>query len=271
MIFKLAELYNTKFFYKTFCTDLNYLFTSIKRLQDKEDGYEVNVGNHMLGQVYEAARNGEEIVIDLADCRITSDALTCIYSAESNGVTFRDSASTWRNELFIENERRCANKTPKVYLPEFGHKTDIKEYIKALSTDTVYVTQGQPTHVLIALTCLIFMVRPNVSICADPIARTLFKFINTKIPTEEVLGSKDFWMCSAEGVLRVTGDKVYVQEAQQELPIKDALQYVILVPYDFGSKPLLKNPAYQGLFRSCLLLLQEFQEGSPRTLEEIYT
>lgn len=271
MRFKLVELYNTKFFYKTFCTDLNYLFASIKRLWDKEAGYEVNVGNPMLGKVYEAARNSEEIIIDLADARISSDALMCLYSAENNGIKFRDSANKWRDDLFIENERRRATKPETIPLPEFGHKTDVKEYLSSLSADTTYVTQGQQMHVLIALSCLAFMIRPKVNICVDPIARTLFKYINSKIPTEEILKANDFWMCSDEGVLHVTGDRVYVQEAQQELCIKDALQYVILVPYEFGRVPLLKNPAYQGLFRSCLLLLQEYQEDSPRTIGELFT
>lgn len=267
---KLVDLYGTKFFYKTFCTDLNYLFVSIQHLRDGDTSYKVNVGNQLLGEVYEAARKGEEIIIDLADARITSDALVCIYNAEEAGIRFRDSSSSWRNDLFIENERRKSDTTPKVNLPEFGHKTDIKEYIKNLSTATVYLASGQSAHVLIAITCLTFMVRPKVQICVDPLARTLFKFVNTKIPTEEVLKANEFWMYSDEGVLHVSGDTVYVQEAQRELSIKDALQYVVLIPYDFGSVPLLQNPAYQGLFRTCLLLLQGFQEDSPRTIEELY-
>jgi len=270
MIFKLTELYNTKFFYKTMCTDLSYLFTSVCRLWAHEENYTVNVGNPKLGEVYEAAKRGEEIIFDLADCRITNDALTCIYNAENNGIKFRDTASEWRNNLFIENERRRTNYQEGNNLPEFGHKDDIKQYIKSLSTEVCYKAAGQQQHVLIALTCLIYMIRPKVRICIDPIARTFFKFINTKIPTEEILKSNDFWMCSDEGVQRVQGDKFYVQEAQCELSIKDALQYVTLVPYDFGSKPLLRNPAYAGLFRTCLLLLQEYQEGSPKSLEELY-
>lgn len=267
---KLTELYGTKFFYKTLCTDLSYLFTSICRLRDKEEGYTVNIGNPLLGKVYEAAKQGEEIIIDLADCRITNDALTCIYNAENNGIKFRDSKMEWRNNLFIENERRRTNWQDGNNLPVFDYKDDIRQYIKELSTTVCYCAAGQQQHVLIALTCLVFMVRPKVRICIDPIARTFFKFVNTKIPTEEILKARDFWMCSDEGVQHVTGDKFYVQEAQCELSIQDALQYVILVPYDFGSKPLLRNPAYSGLFRTCLLLLQEYQESSPRSLEELY-
>lgn len=270
MTVKLVDLYNTKFFYKTFCTDLIYLFDSVRRLRAGES-FEPNVGNERIGAVYVAAKNGEEVVFDLADARITSDALICIYTAEEYGLVFRDSKNGWRNDIFVENEKRRNVVATTLLLPEFGRKADVKEYIKNLSVDAVYMAAGQSSHVLIALTCLIFMVRPKVQICVDQIAKTLFKFVNTKIPTEEVLRANDFWMCSDEGVVRVTGDSVYVQEAQCELSIKDALQYVILVPYDFGNVPLLQNPAYQGLFRTCLLLLQEYQEDSPRTLEELYT
>lgn len=268
---KLVDLYNTKFFYKTFCTDLNYLFDSIKRIRSGADLASINAGNAQIEEVYKAYRNGEDVVFDLADARLTSDALLCIQFAEDAGIVFCDSKNSWRDELFIENAKRRSAKASTVFLPEFGRKADVKEYIKNLSTEEVYNASGQPAQVLIALTCLIFIVRPKVQICIDAIARTLFKFINAKIPTEEVLRANDFWMCSDEGVLHVTGDKVYVQEAQCELPVKDALQYVILVPYEFGSVSLLQNPSYQGLFRTCLLLLQEYQEDRPRTLEDLYT
>lgn len=270
MTFKLVDLYGTKFFYKTFSKDLYYLFTSIIRIRDKEKGFTPNIGNAELGKLYEAVRNGEQIEIDLADARITNDALSAVYMAESGGIVLCDSKDKWRDEIFKENARRQKIDVGKIILPEFGYKTDIREYIAALDTNTVYNAAGQSNHLLIALVCLTFMVRPSIKICVDNIARPLFKYINTKLPTEEILASDKFFMCTDEGVWKVNADNIYVQEAQKVLPVKEALQYAILVPVDFGEKVLLHNTAYQGLFRSCLLILQEFQESSSKTLEEIY-
>lgn len=271
MTVKLVDVYNTKYFYKTFCTDLQYLFTSMTRLQEKEDGFTPNVGNELLGQIYDAVRNEEEVIIDLADARLTSDALQHIYRAESRGIQFCDSLSSWRDKIFKENAIRkdfkIRNQEP---LPVFGYKTDIKEYVKGLSTDVVYITEGQPQHILIALTCIATILRPSVQICVDKISRMLFKYINTKLPTEEILQHHKFYMCTDEGVMLVEDKDLYVQEAMRETTLKEALQYAILVPADFGEEVLLQNPSYRGLFNSSLRMLAEFQEGSSKTIEEIY-
>lgn len=271
MTVKLTDLYSTKYFYKTFCADLQYLFTSMKRLMDKEEGFEPNVGNELLGQVYEAVKNGEEVVIDLADARLTSDAVVHVYQAEYNGIKFCDTLSEWRDKIFKENQERqhfvIRNREP---LPAFGYNTDIKEYVKSLKTDVVYDTVNQPQHILIALVCIIAILRPSVQICIDRIAKILFKYVNTKIPTEEILKSNKFYMCTDEGVQLVEGKQLYVQEAMREVTLKEALQYAILIPADFGGEVLLENPSYKGLFNSCLMMLSEFQEGSSKTIEEIY-
>lgn len=270
MTCKLIDLYNTKFFYKTFCNDLYYFFSAINRLRNGED-FHPNIGNEKIGEVYEAARRGEPIVIDLADARLSSDILRPIYSAEDDGIVFIDTMNAWRNNIFKENARRRQMKMSKLKLPEFTPKTDIKEYMKSLHQEAIYDAVGQPVPILIAITCLAMLMRPSLRICIDSIASTLFKYVNTKIPTEEVLNSSRLWMCTNEGVLHVSADNIYVQEAQKVLPVKEALQYAILIPAAFGEEVLLHNQAYQGLFRSCLLILQEFQENSPKTLEEILT
>ena len=250
--------------------DLGYLFGSMKRLMDKED-FTPNIGNDLLGQIYEAVRNGEEVIIDLADARLTSDALVCIYRAEANGIIFCDTLSEWRDVVLKENRARAeAKRVDLTPLPVFGYRTDIKEYVKSLDNTIMYDCSGQPTHIMIALTCIIEILRPSVNLCIDKIAKTLFKYINTKVPTSEILSSNEFFMCTDEGVQVVQGDNIYVQEAQSYMSVKEALQYAVLVPTKFGKEVLLNNPSYNGLFRSCLMLLQEFQEGSSKTLEEIY-
>lgn len=270
MTVKLVDIYKTKFFYKTMTVDLGYLFTSMKRLMDKED-FEPNIGNELLGQIYEAVKRGEEVRIDLADARLTSDALVCIYRAEANGIIFCDSLSQWRDTIFAENRLRAQVKnTELIQLPVFGYRTDIKEYVKGLNNTILYDCSGQPAHILIALTCIIAILRPSVNLCIDKISKTLFKYINTKVPTSEILSSSEFFMCTDEGVQIVKDGNIYVQEAQSYLSVKEALQYAVLVPTKFGKEVLLSNPAYNGLFRSCLMMLQEFQEGSSKTLEEIY-
>lgn len=272
MVAKLVDLYNTKYFYKTFVVDLNYLFNTITRLQNGED-FTPNVGNDLLGGVYEAAKRGEKVIIDLADARITSDAAASIMHAVHRGIKFCDTRNEWRDVIMKENTARHEMELVNVVtLPIFDYRTNIKEYVKGLDPSAYYEPKEQPAHILIALVCIITILRPSINVLVNPVLQgKLFKYINTKVSTADIIGANEFYMYSPEGIQIVTRDNIYVQEAQRYLQPREALQYVTLIPTEFGKEVLLHNPAYQGLFRSCLLLLQEFQESSSKTLEEIYT
>lgn len=271
MNFKIVELYNTKYFYKTMVLDLNYLFSNIRRLSNGED-FTPNIGNNALGKVYEALRANEDVVLDLAGARLTSDAGQAIVTAQRSGIKFCDSEDSDRDRILRTNvERLAINKEVFLPMPKFDYHTDIKSYIASLESGKTYTVAGMPEKIMVSLTCLITQIRPSVNLCIDACARSLFKFIATKVSTACLLDDTEFYMITDLGVEETRGDGyVYVQELQKAVPVKEAIQYGIILPKKFGKVPLLNDSNWAPLFKACLSILEEYQNSCPKRLSELY-
>lgn len=268
---KLVDLFNTKYFYKSLVVDLNYLFGSIRRLNAGED-YSPNRSNPKLAEIYDAVLRKEEVVLDLAGARLTDDACRAIGAAQLNGIKFCDSENVDRNHLLVLNaERRAVEKSSWVPLPTFTYEQDIKEYIKNLDSATTYVVTGMSDTLTVALVCLITIIRPSVKLVIDNIVGALFKFIATKVPPYELFDDTSWYVYTEHGVDDVTeGDKVFIQELNKTIPIKEAVQYGVVVPKKFGRDVLTRNKNWSALLQSCLTIIEEFQETCPKKLSELY-
>lgn len=271
MQFKLVDLYHTKYFYKSLLLDMNYLFSNIRRLSNGEQ-FQPNIGGEELGKLYAALSAGEEVIIDLACARLTSDAGAAVITAQRNGVKFCDSADKDRNRILATNvERLVISKEAFVPLPKFDYHTDVKQYIASLDAGTTYMVTGMPEKIMIALTCLITMIRPGVSLCVDVCQRNLFKFIATKVSYTGLLNDDEFYMITDYGVEETRGDGyVYVQELQEAVPVKEALHYGIILPKKFGRVVLLHDNDWSPLFKASLSILEEYQNSCPKCLSELY-
>ena len=268
---KLIDLYNTKYFYKTMCVDLNYLFSNVARIL-KGESVNPNFGNEALKNVYESLGKGDEVVFDLAGARLTSDACQAVVVASRSGVKFCDSQNFDRDCILRTNEERLLlNAESFEPLPRFDYRTDIKEYVKSLDSTKTYCVTGMSDKLLVALTCVITMLRPSVTLCIDMVSQSLFKFVATKVSNTALMDDDEFYYVTDQGLMEIKGkEKFYVQELQESVPIRDAVQYGIVVPKKFGRDVLLKDSNWSSLFKASLSIIEDYQSACPKRISEIY-
>lgn len=270
MRFKITELYNTKYLYRTMNVDLNYLFTTIKALQ-ADNKYAYNVGNTQLGKVYDAAKAGAPIEFDLAETKITPDVVTTLMHYSSQGIVFVDSKDKWRDDIFRTNRERAAiDKSGAVNLPEYDPEMTVKEYIKSLDKNTIYQIPLTQNDVYIPLTIMILLSRPSVNILIDNKAKDLFTYVGSRLTVQDLLQYKKFYFTSPEGtqVLDFTSGKAHVQRLG-EVDIITAGTVGTLVPIEFGSTKLLGKQCWDNLLKSCLNILNGYRSSQKVKLGDL--
>lgn len=270
-VFKLVDLYDTKYFYKSYVSDILYLCRSLQLIRENKE-YQPNVGNEKLGDVYAAALMGESVVLDLADARLTSDACQALLTCQHNGQVFCDSKNEGRDHILKTNCARLNLVSGGwVQLPKFTFSTDLKEYISSLDSSVTYVAAGMDDKMLIAITCILTIIRPSLKVNVDAIAYKMFQYVATKVSRDELLNDTEFYFVTEYGIEEISDiENIYINFIDTVVPMITALQYGIIIPKKFGEKVLVRNKEWEHLFQSCLSILDDFKESSPKKLSELY-
>lgn len=272
-MYKIVDLYNTRYFYVTYNVDLIYLFDTIIKLRnDPTASY--HAGSKLHEELFKDVIAGKEVVIDLAGAKFTSDTTTTLTRYMREGIKFADTEDTVRNEILEEDVRRMAiDKTDYVLLPRFTNRTNIQEYLSSLKRDVVYTLPEMHEDLYIPLTILIILLRPTITIDMGHKDRTILSKVANHFTAYELKQYAEFYFISDEGVVELRPDisgKYSVQQASN-LSIDDVLSYGNLVPLIFGKKRLVEEDPWYSLSEECLRIVDGYKLTYQPTIEEVVT
>lgn len=268
----MTELYNTKYFYLTLRSDLDYLFTTVKGLQADEN-YQHNVGNEMLGRVYQAAKSGAPIEFDFAGAKITPDVVTSLMFYSNQGIVFVDSKDAWRDNIFkLNRERAKIDRSEFVELPKYELDILVKDYIQSLDKSVKYKVPLNESDIYLPLTVMILLARPSIQLCIDSFAKDLFTFVGEHLTVGDLCEYDKFYFTSPEGtqIMDFSSGKAYVQRLG-EVDLITASTAGILVPEVFGRAKLLGTTCWDNLFKDCLRIVNRYRSTRKMTIAELLT
>lgn len=270
MQFKLSEIYNTRYLYLPFNKDLVYLFDTFLKLK-KDSGYEHNVGNAMLGRVFDAAKSGTPVEFDLADIKLTPDVSNTIHQFLLKGIDFVDTTNICRNAILQENmRRRGIDVSDYTELPEYNASKSIKEYIADLDTSVNYKMPSSKPSVYIPLVIMIFISRPSINIALNNHSADLFNFVSSNLTVADIQDYKEFYYTNSDGTIIVKFENGYTYTEQLgRADMATVLSTGSLVPTVFGKEKLINDEAWRNLFSYCLKRLNNYKASRVKTLNEI--
>ncbi len=267
---KLTDLYNTRYFYITFQRDLVYLFSTFLELQNNPE-YPYNIGNELLGKVFEAAKVGTSVEFDLANAKITPDALMTIKSYAEKGIVFIDTKDAWRDSILKENRRRISvDKSQFVALPLYDGSILVKDYIVSLDNTKTYVAPNGKPEIYIPLLYILQVTRPKVAVDLEGVCTAFFRFVGNRLTLGDLDRYTEFYFTSPEGTMIVdfSQGQTYIQRIGM-CDIEHALTAGTLVPTVLGREKLLNDGCWRGIFKTCLSMLNNYRATRKQTLEEI--
>lgn len=267
---KLRELYNTRYFYITYRCDLLYLFSTVVKLrQDPTVSY--NVGNELLGKVYDAVKRGEAVEFDVADCRFTPDTIQVIQQYELEGITFCDSKETWRDDLFRTNRERISiDASSFVELPKYDPAKLIKDYIVELDKETTYKMPVNEVSLYVPIAIMILLSRPSIKLNIDTHCRALFNYVGYRLSVDDLDKYSEFYLTTLEGtqVVDFSNGTVHLQRIG-DANVEQALTVGTLVPTVFGKEKLLSEDCWRGVFKSCLNQINGYRATRKQSISEV--
>lgn len=270
MIYKLSEVYNTRYFYKTFGKDLTYMLNTILTLR-KDKNYAYNPGNDLLESIYKSTIVGAPVEIDLAGCKLTPDVTKIIHRYALQGIVFVDSKDSWRDEILaINRERAGVNTDAFVELPKYEQKQLIKEYIDGLDENVTYKMPVTDSSIYIPLVCMIMIYRPSININISAHCSDFFNFVGSRLTIEDIEPYDEMYLTTQDGtqIVNFAHGDIYVQRVGMANKEK-ALTAGTLVPTVFGRKKLLDIDCWYNLFAYCLNTLNGYRATRAKTLDEI--
>lgn len=270
-VFKLTELYKTKFFYLTFNNDLVYLFTKIIDL-GKDPNISYHAGSPLHEKLFEAVKKGEDVKIDLAGARFTPDTTPTIDTYIQAGVNFIDSKDKVRNEVLSENASRYAiDRSEFKLLPKFSNTDKITDYMSALSREVVYTVPESHEELYVPLTILIMLFRPTIKFCLGSKERTIFNHIATVFTSHELSQYDEFYFITNNGVMIIApnGKGLYDIQEKSDLTLNEVLGYGNLVPTIIGKKRLAGEEPWASLAKRCFTLVDSYKFTYQPTLGEV--
>lgn len=270
MQFKLTELYNTRYFYITYKKDLVYLFNTIITLRVNRN-HPYNIGNAMLGQVYEAAKSGAHIQVDLAGSKLTPDTVTTIQEYSAKGIEFIDTKDAGRNQILAVNRERLKfNKKDFVELPEYNPSDSVVDYLQTLNQSTIYMLPNHDQTVFIPLTYMILVVRPTIQIALVNYCSDFFNFVGNRLTLNDLLPYNEFYLTTPDGTTVVDFSKgpVYTQRIGA-VDMEEALTLGTLVPTVLGKERLHKQAPWNSIFKYCLNSLNGYRATRKQALDEV--
>lgn len=271
MVFKLYEIYNTKYFYISYASDLAYLVNALNKVKANPE-VSIHAPSPLFDTMVNAVRRGEEIVLDVSGARFTPDTEYYITSIIKCGVDVIDSELPWRSKLFAENKKRILLKTPQTAaLPAFTYTSNIKEYIGNLSTEVTYDRYiGMEKAIAFSLFSLIICTRPTIKVSSRILEEGLFEFVERHLNIVTMEKYHTFLMKSEEGLREVDfgAGPVFIQGLGY-VDYVDAVSHVHVIPASFGKNVLLHDQTFASLIHSSFTTLQQYQQLRPKFLHEV--
>lgn len=267
-LFRVKELFNTRFIYITFCKDFTYLLENCIHLQtDKNWPY--NAGNNVQEELYAAVLNGDTPVFDLGDCVITTDASSLIFKYQDKGFIFIDTKNQARHSILAENTRRVAESPETTLLPKFDMRTSIVDYINSLDSTKVYM-YPENSELYRSLIILIAMSRPKVKIVMDNVMAKILTTVSSLLPMDVIKQYDEFYYYTQEGIeiLKLDNGILHTQRLGDVAP-EVASHGGYLVPTVFGRERLLDADGWEAVFNKSLKSVNNLIKLRPRTLREI--
>lgn len=243
-VVKLVDLFNTKYFYKTFVKDAEYLFNSILQLQ-KDPSVNPNAETPQIEELYTQIRNGDDIEIDLSDAVYTRDFANLLNDWITK-INFCAPTNPALQRMLSENVTRISNsKVQTVDFPAYNVTQSIPAYMKSLQPGVVYnsntlhsafnmMSDDDVIYFLILLTG----VRPDLTINYNQYLLPIAQMITTIIPVLSYDNTEFLFVSPDTGVQKVTKDNFQVYGIDKIDSFADLLKYGYLIPNDFGTAKL---------------------------------
>lgn len=269
MQFKLKDLYNTKYFYVSYCKDINYLCLNILELQ-KNNNHQCNIGNDEIAKVYNAAKNAAEIELDLAGCQFTPDVYNVVLNYIQKGLRFIDTELEWRNEILQLNWNRFRMSVNSIPLPKYSTDMSVPDYIRSLEKDVVYKVPDNDEGIYIHITFLITYTRPSIQLYLGNKVKAFMEYVGSKLILSDLLQFHEFYLTTPEGTRIVDFSKgdVYVQHVGYT-DIEGALTSGVLVPTVVGKEKLNKYPCFRRILKDSNDRMNNYIGGRKRKLNEV--
>lgn len=274
MIYKLKEMYKTRYFYKSYLQDLEYLFKSCKALA-KDPTVPVNRdASDLHRQLYDDIIRGESYTFDVADCVIGPECARCILVAQQQGFMFIDSEDKANDNLLRVNYQRIQF-APKetVPLPEFTTTTDLKSYLPLLKSDVVYSIPPANIDLYVPLAILIMMLKPkSINIDSGANINLILRYVAKHISIADSFKNDTFYWCSNDGVTILEFDSAGKADVPGYgyIDKMETATHGVLVPIIFGTVPTFMSPEFSSLKDACIEQINAFVKSSPRKLCEIF-
>lgn len=269
---KLVDMYNTKYFYLSYCKDLEYLFTCYLNLRRNKD-LKYHAGNALMQQVFDCAYANADVEFDLAKAKLTTDAISTIQRYANNGIIFVDSNDPLRNEILrINAQRKSTPIGERVTLPLVEFDMSLKDYLSSLSREVVYDAAQIPEteRMLYPLAALILIRRPTIQLDLTYHLSDFMRFMSELLPLDFVLKFNKFYFTTTEGTRVVESQNGMINTQQRgPLSIEDAMTIGYLVPAELGTRNLSKEPVWSDVVSYCINVVNSCKKKKSLFLSEV--
>lgn len=269
MIVSILNLYNTRYLYITYIKDLEHLFRSVQELKANPSA-QPHAGSAYMSEIFEAARRGEELKYDFAECKITSDVTEVLGRYSDSGHIFIDSKDPVRNAIFADNYQRYLNaQKPTMPLPEYDLGDKIVPYIAALDPNVIYTAKvGSDLDCYLIL--LATMVRPSLQFVLNSTNDKIIRIVSMLLDSNTRFKYSEFYYATDEGiqVLSAVDGQVHTQRYGL-LPVRDAAAKGAMVPTAFGREVLYQQPGWKDVFERVLNIVNQMRASKPKSLLEV--
>lgn len=270
MQFKLTEVYNTRYFYKTTYKDLNYLFNSCLEIANGST-YAFHAGSKTIADIFDCFRNGTFVEFDFDGAALTSDVTCTLPSYITKGLHFIDSKNSLRSSIFKENERRLSiDKSDYTVMPPFTVDMNVNSYITEMRKDATYTIPLVDSNVYIPLAIMTTMVRPSIKFSLDNKGIDLLTFMANRLTPAILEKYDEFYQVTPEGILITSISDINVQR-KGKVSLTDALTEANFVPTVFGTKRIFEDPDFRPIFVDCNRILTRYRKTRKSKLSDYFS
>lgn len=275
MVVKLTELFGTRFFYVSIGLDFDYFMSTYNAIRNGNIPEKYNKdASPAISAAYDSALGGDELIIDLARARITSDITPKILREMRNGVQFCDTDDPARDEILKISYSRIKQysivTSSLVMMPTFEVGTSPLEYVTGLQKEVIYDPPEVNIDLYVYIIALTAIYRPSIQFCLDRIGKTLFKYISERMNLDYLSKFDEFYIVTAMGIRTCKKDDIYIQQLGK-CTLEEAAAYANVVPTVFGSKVLKNDETFKSIAAECIHVLEQYNSTRPITLREVLT
>lgn len=268
---RLVDIYNTRYFYLSYCKDLTYLFTSYLNMRENKS-LQCHAGNDLMKQVFDCAHSNADVEFDLANAKLTTDAIRTVQYYAQRGVLFVDSADAVRN-IILQNNRTCASLATNdmVDLPMIKFDQTLKDYLNSLSREVTYTaTQVTDEHLLFPLALIILIRRPTIKLNMTHHLPKFMRFVSELLPMDFVLQFDEFFFTTTEGTrtVKVYNGKIATQQ-RGDISVEEAMTIGYLVPAVLGTRNLSTEPVWDSTMSHCISIVNACKKKKDLFLSEV--